>query len=228
MKRMLDHAAPVEGEDEGERAGALAQLAKRSGDVSGQPVDHEEEPLRIAKDVVGPLERSVGKRRRRRAEEEPAIVGPREPPEDDASGPETELDRCLIERRQLSAGFDSGAVEQICHIGLGIEDRDGKRSEPLTITMRGNGCDRLAAVKGRNSRRHRGGSDTGTGGSTPLRLQNPQQGLGERASMKPPGVSPEELPCVYEHLGGSLEQGESQLGGIDRAAGGGEIRKTDK
>src|SRR6185295_4942106 len=103
MKLVLDRATPVEREDEHERAGASTQLSKRSGDVAGQSVDHKEEPLGVAEDIIGPLERGVGERRRRRSKEQPAIVSAREPPQGHAGGAEAELDGCLIESGQLAA-----------------------------------------------------------------------------------------------------------------------------
>src|SRR6185437_791129 len=118
MELMLDRTSPVEREDEHEPASAPSQLSKRSSYAARQPVDYEEEPLGVAKDIIGPLERGMRKRWGRRAKEQPAIVGPREPPQSHAGGTETKLDRGLIEQCQLAAGFDPGSFEQVCQIGL--------------------------------------------------------------------------------------------------------------
>ena len=143
MERVLDRAAAIEREDERERARASAQLAERGGDAAGQPVDHEEEPLGIAEDVVGPLERGVGERWRRRAEQEPAIVGPREPPESDAIGAEAKLDRCLVQPGEIAAALDAGALEQVEEAILGGQHRDGEGGDPVAVGAGRNGGDRL-------------------------------------------------------------------------------------
>ena len=224
---MLRGAAPLEREGEGEAARTQAQLVQRRADRAGQPVDDEEQPLRVAQRVVGPLERRVRQGAGDRVEEDAQIVGARQPPERHAEGAEAHLHRLQREAGEVAAGLEPGGLEHRAELGRRLEHGEREGGEPGALLARRHFDQVRLAVHRRDLGGDRDQGEPGARAGGSLEVERLEQRLGERARGEPARVGPD-ARARHADPGNDRQQRGGELSGARRAGRSGRDPETDE
>src|SRR5688500_15529043 len=129
MKGKVEGLSVREREAQRERRRAFAESVQRFADAAGEPVDDEEQALRVVQQVLAPRERRMREGAGDGLKEWTDIVGACQPPEGESHGAEAHFDRLAREPREIAAMLDAGAAERGKQLAWRLEHGDRPGSE---------------------------------------------------------------------------------------------------